>query len=123
MAITGKYNFKGIELADAYVKVDNANLNHEEHTVESVKTAAVYNEDGSIKTGPVMETVITKSTPTSCTVRVYKDKATRDASFNDYVCLESFNFSSDLTADSKNISTQAYTHIKSLAAWSEFTDV
>ena len=50
MALKGKYDYKGIEVADAYVKIASVNWNCSSNSENYVKTAAVYNSDGTVKT-------------------------------------------------------------------------
>ena len=123
MAITGKFNFKGIEIDGAYVKIDTASFNHHEIKQQVLKTPAVLNEDGSVKTSAVMETEYVKSSPGYMSVRIYKDKAARDVDFNSYISVESYNFDNDLKASAKNIVNQAYVHLKTLDVFKDFTDV
>ena len=58
MAIKGAYDYKGIAISDAYVKITSVNWSCNSNQVTSEKTPAVYNSDGSIKTEAVMETII-----------------------------------------------------------------
>ena len=56
MALQGTYNFKGIELAEAYVKIDSVNWNtyHQQETTET--SPRTYNEDGTVKAEAVYST-------------------------------------------------------------------
>ena len=47
MALKGKYDYKGIEVADAYVKISSVNWSCNSNSEQYVKTAAVYNSDGT----------------------------------------------------------------------------
>ena len=97
MALQGEYNFKGIEISEAYIKIDNVNYSAS-HAVETTeKTAAVYNSDGSLKTAAVMQDTWKETSPASFSGKVYKDKAERDyLGQPDEVEAFSYNIASEL---------------------------
>ena len=123
MALQGKYNFKGIEIAEAYVKIDNINWNtyHNQETTE--KTPAKYNEDGSIKSEAVMETAWKENANGSWHAKVYKDKAARDANPNDFITNFGGSFDMAVAASSKNALNQAYIAMKAMDDYKDYTDV
>ena len=123
MALQGKYNFKGIEIAEAYVKIDGINWNtyHNQETTE--KTPAKYNEDGSIKSEAVIETSWKQNAHGNWTAKVYKDKAARDANPNDAITSINGSFTMEVKAASKNALNQAYLAAKAMDDYKDYTDV
>ena len=124
MALKGTYNFKGISVADAYVKVCNVNYSTSEHVTSQLKTAAVYNPDGSIKTPEVYEDVTVVSKKGEYVVKIWKDKATRDASgsWHNHIAQSSGTFDMDTKASAKNPVVQAYEAMKAVDAWKDYED-
>ena len=123
MALKGKYNFKGIEIAEAYVKIDSINWNSYSEQVTTEKTPAKYNEDGSIKSEPVMETSWKKTAHANWNAKVYKDKAARDAQPNDFITTVNGSFDMAVTSTAKNALNQAYLAIKAMDDYKDYTDV
>ncbi len=125
MALKGSYNYKGITLSDAYVKIVSVNYSCNEHTENRLKTAAVYNSDGSIKTNAVYEDVVVKNTQGNYTAKIWKDKAHRDTvgKYNDDFASVSGSFVMGVSATAKNPVVQAYTAMKAEDAWKDYTDV
>ena len=122
MALKGKYNYKGIELADAYVKISSVNWSCGSNSEMYVKTAAVYNSDGSIKTPEVTDTKWVQSTFGNWHANVYKDKAARDANPNDHICSISGSFEVDLKDTAKNPVKQAYVAAKAMDLYKDMAD-
>ena len=114
MALKGKYDYKGIEVADAYVKIASVNWSCNSNSENYVKTAAVYNSDGSIKTPEVQSTRWVQNTVGNWHANVYKDKAARDANPNSHICSISGNFDMDLKDSAKNPVKQAYVAAKAM---------
>ena len=56
MALEGKYTYKGIDLAKAYVMINSVNYNTNINSETTEKTPMKYNEDGTVKSEAVMET-------------------------------------------------------------------
>ena len=123
MALQGNYNFKGIELSEAYLQVGNVNCSLYSSSSQSLKTAAVYNSDGSIKTEAVYETVWTKSPSSNASIRVFKDKATRDSDPNSQLTEFGFAFTGSLASTAKNHVKQAYVALKENDKYKDYTDV
>jgi len=125
MALKGSYVYKGITLSDAYVKVTNVGYSSNEYTNNQLKTAAVYNSDGSIKTEAVYEDVIVKQTQGNYTAKVWKDKAHRDTAgkYNDDFASVNGSFVMGVSSSAKNPVVQAYTAMKAEDAWKDYTDV
>ena len=123
MALQGTYNFKGIEIAEAYVKIDNINWNsyHNQETTE--KTPIKYNEDGTVKSEAVYETSWVKGSNCSWTAKVYKDKAARDANPNDAITNISGSFTMEVKSTAKNALNQAYLAAKAMDDYKDYTDV
>jgi len=123
MALQGLYNFKGVEISEAYLQVSNLNCNFYHDGKTKLKTAATYNEDGSVKTADVYEMEWTKNENTHVAVKVFKDKATRDADPTGNVTEFSFNFIGSLAASAKNHVKQAYEALKADDKYKDYTDV
>ena len=123
MALKGKYNFKGIEIAEAYVKVDGINWNSYSEQETTEKTPAKYNEDGSIKSEAVMETSWKKTAHANWNAKVYKDKAARDAEPNNFITIINGSFAMAVTSTAKNALNQAYLAIKAMDDYKDYTDV
>ena len=124
MALKGSYVYKGITLSDAYVKVTNVGYSTSEYTNNQLKTAAVYNSDGSIKTEAVYEDAVVKQTQGNYTAKVWKDKAHRDTAgkYNDDFAQVSGSFVMGIGATAKNPVIQAYTAMKAEDKWKDYTD-
>lgn len=123
MGLKGAYNFKGIELSEAYLQVSSINCNYYSSSSQNLKTAAVYNSDGSLKSEAVYETIWVKSPNSSAGVKVFKDKATRDADPNSQLTEFNFNFTQSLAATAKNHVKQAYVALKEEDKYKDYTDV
>jgi hypothetical protein len=123
MGLKGAYNFKGIALSDAYLQVDSLNCHFYSNSVQNLKTAAVYESDGSIKTEAVYETVWTKAPSTSVSVKLFKDKAARDADPNSQLTEFGFSFVASLADSAKHHIKQAYVALKADDKWKDYTDL
>tara|TARA_R100000951_G_scaffold115892_1_gene125535 strand:+ start:11072 stop:11443 length:372 start_codon:yes stop_codon:yes gene_type:complete len=123
MALKGEYNFKGIAISEAYLQVSSLNCNLYSSSSQDLKTPAVYNSDGTIKTEAVYETTWTKSPSSNASVKVFKDKETRDADPNSQVTEFGFAFTSSLAATAKNHVKQAYEALKLQDKYKDYTDV
>ena len=122
MALKGKYDYKGIEVADSYVKISNVNWSGNSNSENYVKTAAVYNSDGTIKTPEVRDTKWIQTTVGNWHASVYKDKAARDANPNSHICSVSGNFDIDLKDSAKNPVKQAYVAVKAMDLYKDMAD-
>ena len=122
MALKGKYNYKGIELDDAYVKISSVNWSCGSNSEMYVKTAAVYNSDGTIKTPEVQDTRWVQTTVGNWHANVYKDKAARTANPNDHICSISGSFDMDLKDSAKNPVKQAYVAAKAMDLYKDMAD-
>ena len=123
MGLKGAYNFKGIELSDAYLQISGLNCNNYSESSQNLKTAATYNEDGSIKTEPVYETVWTKHNSVNAVVKVFKDQATRDADPNSQLTEFGFSFTGSTADTAKNHVKQTYVALKADNKYKDYTDV
>ena len=123
MALQGTYNFKGIEIAEAYVKIDNINWNsyHNQETTE--KTPIKYNEDGTVKSEAVYETSWKENANGNWSAKVYKDKAARDANPNDAITSIGGSFTMEVKSTAKNALNQAYLAAKAMDDYKDYTDV
>ena len=122
MALKGKYDYKGIEVTDAYVKISSVNWGCNSNSENYVKTAAVYNSDGTVKTPQVNDTKWVQTTVGNCHANVYKDKAARDANPNSHICSISGNFDMDLKDSAKNPVKQAYVAAKAMDLYKDMAD-
>ena len=123
MALKGAYNYKGIAISDAYIKITSINWNCSSSQVTSEKTPAKYNEDGTVKTEAVMETKWVETTNGSYNADVYKDKAARDADPHSNITSISGGVTVNTAAAGKNPLNQAYLAIKAEDAYKDYTDV
>ena len=123
MAIQGKYNYKGLDVADSYINIYRVNYTVDENPVNREKTAAVYNSDGTLKTPAVMETVWVKAPRANCIARVYKDKAARDADPNTWITYTHNDFTMSVASSGKNPVKQAYDAMKATDDYKDYTDV
>ena len=123
MAIKGAYNYKGLAVSDAYIKINSVNWNCNSNQVTSEKTAAVYNSDGSLKTEAVMETNWVETTHGHYNANVYKDKAARDADPHNVITGISGSVTISNADDAKNVLKQAYLAMKAEDAYKDYTDV
>jgi len=122
MALKGAYDYKGIAISDAYVKISSVNWSCNSNPEQYVKTAAVYNSDGTIKTPEVVETKWVQSTFGNWHANVYKDKAARDANPNEHICSVSGSFDVDLKDSAKNPVKQAYVAAKAMDLYKDMAD-
>ena len=123
MAIQGKYTYKGIDIADSYIKVNSVNYETHDNSIEQEKTAAVYNSDGTVKTPAVMETVWNKKSQANYSAKIYKDKATRDANPNEWITNVAGGFTMSVVSSGKNPVKQAYEAMKATDDYKDYTDV
>jgi len=122
MALKGAYDYKGIAISDAYVKISSVNWSCNQSSEQYVKTAAVYNSDGTIKTPEVTDTRWMQNTFGNWHANVYKDKAARDANPNEHICSISGSFDMDLKDSAKNPVKQAYIAAKAMDLYKDMTD-
>ena len=123
MALQGKYNFKGIELAEAYVKINHVNYYSSQFSNEVVKTPEVLNEDGTVKTPAEFETVVTKTDKANYSASVYSSKSERDTNYNNIIDTIHGEFDMKVTNTAKNGVIQAYEAVKALEDYKDYTDV
>lgn len=123
MAIKGTFTFKGIEVADAYIRVNQVNYNLQDNQTTTVKTPEVLNEDGSLKTAAVLETKWNKTNSANYTAAVYKDQAARDADPGSHFTMIYGIFDYDTKSSAKNSAVQAYSAIKAEDDYKDYTDV
>ena len=122
MALEGKYTYKGIDIAKAYVMVTSVNTNNYINSETTEKTPKKYNEDGSVKSEAVMETKWDKSNSGNWSAAVYKDKDARTNTPNVVIDNISGGFDVEVKASGKNPVAQAYAAIKALDAYKNYTD-
>tara|TARA_R100000657_G_C4546178_1_gene20693 strand:- start:85 stop:456 length:372 start_codon:yes stop_codon:yes gene_type:complete len=122
MALEGKYTYKGIDIAKAYVMVTSVNTNNYINSETTEKTPKKYNEDGSVKSEAVMETKWIKNNSGNWSAAVYKDKDARTNTPNVVIDNIGGNFDVEVKASGKNPVAQAYAAIKVLDAYKDYTD-
>jgi hypothetical protein len=122
MALEGKYTYKGIDIAKAYVMVTSVNVSNYISSETTEKTPKKYNEDGSIKSEAVMETKWVKANNGNWTAAVYKDKDARTNTPNMSITSVSGSFDVEVKASGKNPVVQAYAAIKALDEYKTYTD-
>ena len=122
MALEGKYTYKGIDIAKAYVMVTSVNTNNYINSETTEKTPKKYNEDGSVKSEAVMETKWIKNNSGNWSAAVYKDKDARTNTPNVVIDNISGGFDVEVKASGKNPVAQAYAAIKALDAYKNYTD-
>lgn len=127
MAIQGTYNFKGIELPEAYLQVTSVNY-ATNSSKETVKTKdAEYEDDGNggqkIKSEAVYEQQWIKKQYSSCLVRVFKDKNARESDPNGHLTDFKIDLELKVNTSAKNNVNQAYDALKKLDGYEEYTDV
>ena len=122
MALEGKYTYKGIDIAKAYVMVTSVNTNNYINSETTEKTPKKYNEDGSVKSEAVMETKWIKNISGNWSAAVYKDKDARTNTPNVVIDNIGGNFDVEVKASGKNPVAQAYAAIKVLDAYKDYTD-
>tara|TARA_R100000742_G_C4273400_1_gene92949 strand:- start:1027 stop:1398 length:372 start_codon:yes stop_codon:yes gene_type:complete len=122
MALEGKLTWKGIDIDNAYVVISNAqcSVNYNSKMVE--KTAAVYNEDGSLKTEAVYEKTWVKSVLGHYNGLIFKDKGSKEADPSSEVTSFHGKYSPDHKASAKNDVRQAYEALKTLDAYKDLAD-
>ena len=123
MAIQGKYTYKGIDIADSYIKMSSIHYETRDNSSEQEKIAAVYNSDGTLKTPAVMETVWTKDSRANYSAKIYKDKATRDGNPNEWITNVAGTFTMSVASSGKNPVKQAYDAMKATDDYKDYTDV
>ena len=122
MALKGSYDYKGITVSDAYVKITSVNWSCNSNSENYVKTAAVYNSDGTVKTPEVRDNRWVQTTVGNWHANVYKDKAARDANPQNQICSVSGSFDMDIKDSAKNPVKQAYIAAKTVDTYKDMAD-
>ena len=122
MALKGAYNYKGIAISDAYVKITNVNWSCNSNSETYVKTAGKYNEDGTVKSAEVTDTRWVQTTSGNWHGNIYKDKAARDANPHNVIDSVGGNFVIDLKDSAKNPVKQAYIAAKTVDTCKDMAD-
>ena len=124
MALKGAYNYAGINLTEAYVRVDSVHWKSN-GDMEMVETkAAVFDRPGGariVEPAEYGEKWIDK-TKTNYTYSIYKDKAAREALPGTKVEELFTSFDMDTKTDAKNAVEQAYTHLKTKDVFKDMVD-
>ena len=122
MALQGKIVWKSIDIDEAYITVSTATctVGYQESSV--LKTEAVYNEDGTVKSNAVYEKQIDKVLNGNFSASVYKDKASKDAKPNEPVDKIYGVYTPKHTTSAKNDVAQAYVALKAMDAYKDLAD-
>jgi len=78
MALQGNYNFKGIQLPEAYFMVENTRSRKTHRSEQVLITPAVLNELDEIIEPPVYETQWTKTVEAVVSVKFYNTKSSKE---------------------------------------------
>jgi len=122
MALQGKFTWKGIEIPEAYIVIQNAFCSCFYQTKAELKSEATYNEDGTIKDPAVYEESIEKRLDGKYTASIYKDKASKDA--DPYSLVDEIKgiYTPKHTSSAKNDVAQAYAALKVTDACKDLAD-
>lgn len=123
MAIQGSYNFKGIDISEAYIKINNVNWQTSQREETTETSPATYNEDGTIKKEAVYTTSWVDNYYANYTAVIYKDAAERESNPNNWIDSFGGSFEMAVNSTAKNSVKQAYEALKTLDAYSDYTDV
>ena len=122
MALQGNYNFKGIQLAEAYFMIESTK-SRKTHMSEAVLvTPAVLNELDEVIEPPVYETQWSKSVEAIATVKLYTNKSAKEENPRSFLELKNYSFTPSENQTAKNITIQAYEHLKTLEEFEGFID-
>jgi len=122
MALQGKIVWKGIDIDEAYMAIQSANCSVNYVSSQVLKTAAVYNEDGTIKSDAVYEEKIDKHLNGNFSAAIYKNKASKDANPNEPVDMVYGVYTPKHTTSAKNDVAQAYAALKAMDAYKDLAD-
>jgi hypothetical protein len=122
MALKGSYNFKGISLPEAYFMVENTKCKKIHQSESVLVTPAVLNELDEIIEPPVYETQWTKSVRAVASVKFYTDEPSKIENPNIFLDSKNYSFTPSENQTAKNITIQAYEHLKTLEEFEGFVD-
>lgn len=122
MALQGKLTWKGVEIDEAYIVIQNVNASSNYKSTQVLKTEAEYNEDGTIKSEAIYEEKIDKVLSGNYVAHVYKDKANKESKPS--VVLDNIygEYIPKHTASAKNDVAQAYVALKAMDAYKDLAD-
>ena len=123
MALQVNYNFKGIELPEAYFMVENtrSRKNHVKNQV--LISEAVLNELDEIIEPPVYEMQWSKVVDAVVTVRLYATEPSKEENPNSFLESKSYSFTPSENQTAKNITIQSYEYLKTLGEFEDSIDV
>ena len=122
MALQGKIVWKSIDIDEAYIAVQMANCSVGYQTTEVLKTAAEFNEDGSLKSEAVYEQKIDKTLEGNFVACVYKNKTSKDDNPNEFITRIHGTYTPKHTSSAKNDVAQAYVALKATDACKDLAD-
>ncbi len=123
MALQVNYNFKGIELPEAYFMVENtrSRKNHVKNQV--LISEAVLNELDEIIEPPVYEMQWSKVVDAVVTVRLYATESSKEENPSSFLESKSYSFTPSENQTAKNITIQSYEYLKTLGEFEDSIDV
>ena len=122
MALQGKVVFKGLDIDEAYVVISSARCSVNNTSAPVLKTAATYNEDGSIKSEAVYENEFTKTLRGSYQANVFLNAAAKTANPNSWITEFHGSYTPDHKDSAKNDVAQAYGALKLVDASKDLAD-
>ena len=123
MALQGNYNFKGIQLPEAYFMVENTRSRKTHGSDQVLITPAVLNELDEIIEPPVYELQWTKTVEAVVSVKLYNTKSSKEENPGNFLDSKNYSFIPSENQTAKNITIQSYEYLKTLEEFSDFTDV
>jgi hypothetical protein len=123
MALQGNYNFKGIQLPEAYFMVENTRSRKTHRSEQVLITPAVLNELDEIIEPPVYELQWIKTVEAVVSVKFYNTKSSKEENPGNFLDSKNYAFIPSENQTAKNITIQSYEYLKTLEEFSDFTDV
>jgi len=120
MALQGELTWKGLTISNAYVMPHLMNYQEDNEPTHTV-VAETLNEDGSVNVAEHSTVSWGKRISVNYEVKVYKDKANRDANPNKFLYTKTGTFTPVVTNSAKNFIIQLYAKLK--ASGSEFSNM
>jgi|11BtaG_2_1085332.scaffolds.fasta_scaffold56596_2 hypothetical protein len=122
MALQGNYNFKGIQLPEAYFMVENTRSRKTHRSEQVLITPAVLNELDEIIEPPVYETQWTKTVEAVVSVKFYNTKSSKEENPGNFLDSKNYTFTPSENQTAKNITIQSYEYLKTLEEFEGFID-
>ena len=123
MALQGNYNFKGIDVPNAYLMIKDITYNKSIQLEPFEITPPVLDDENKIIEEAVIENKENVYHNCRSILAIYKDKSTKESDPQSYFATKEFNFKVEVGDDSKNNTIQSYNYIKGIKEFSELADV